>query len=45
MLTFISARLVENRLGAWDPADAGDGWAMDEEEAEISPEADARGLR
>jgi aminobenzoyl-glutamate transport protein len=45
LLTFISARLVENRLGPWDPADAGDGWAMDEEEQEISPEADKRGLR
>ena len=27
VLTFITARLVENRLGAWDPADAGEGIA------------------
>ncbi len=46
VLTFITSRLVERRLGSWDPADAGDGWAMDKEESqEISPEADARGLR
>ncbi len=46
VLTFITARLVENRLGTWDPADAGDGWAIDkEEEQEISPAADAKGLR
>ncbi len=46
LLTFISSRLVENRLGEWDSSQAGDGWAMDhEEEAEISPAADARGLR
>ena len=46
LLTFISARLVENRLGDWDPADHGEGWAMDEqEEQEVSPEADAKGLR
>ena len=25
VLTFITAKLVENRLGAWDPADAGEG--------------------
>ncbi len=46
VLTAITSRLVENRLGTWDPADAGDGWAMDkEEEKQVSPEADARGLR
>jgi len=46
VLTFVSARLVEKRLGTWDPADHGEGWAMDEEEGpEISAEADARGLR
>ena len=45
LLTFLTARVVEKRLGEWDPADRGEGWAMDEEEAEVSPEADARGLR
>ena len=45
VLTFLTAKLVEPRLGTWDPADHGEGWAMDEEETEISPEADARGLR
>ncbi len=44
VLTLISAWLVEPRLGTWDPADQGEGWAMDEEQ-EISPEADSRGLR
>ena len=44
VLTLISARLVEPRLGEWNPADQGEGWAVDEEE-EVSPEADARGLR
>lgn len=45
LLTFLTTRVVEKSLGEWDPADHGEGWAMDEEEAEISPEADARGLR
>jgi aminobenzoyl-glutamate transport protein len=45
LLTFLTTRIVEKRLGTWDPADHGEGWAMDEEETEISPEADSRGLR
>jgi len=45
LLTFLTARLVEKRLGPWNPADHGEGWAMDEEEQEVSPEADSRGLR
>src|SRR5262245_58874248 len=45
LLTFLTARLVEPRLGEWDPADHGDGWAMDEEETQVSPAADSRGLR
>src|SRR5262249_51803396 len=46
LLTFISAKLVEHRLGPWDPADHGDGWDMDTEDApEVSPHAEARGLR
>ena len=44
VLTLISSRLVEPRLGEWNPADQGEGWAVDDEE-EVSPEADARGLR
>jgi aminobenzoyl-glutamate transport protein len=46
VLTFISARLVEHRLGKWNPADHGAGWDMDEEDApKVSPEAEAKGLR
>jgi aminobenzoyl-glutamate transport protein len=46
LLTFISARLVERRLGVYHPEDHGAGWAMDEEEApQVTPEADAKGLR
>ena len=44
VLTLITARIVEPRLGQWDPADQGEGWAVEEEE-EISAEADKRGLR
>jgi aminobenzoyl-glutamate transport protein len=46
VLTFVTAKLVEHRLGRWDPADHGEGWDMDAEDApQVSPEADARGLR
>ncbi len=45
LLTFLTTRIVEKRLGAWDPADHGEGWAMDEETPDVSPEADSRGLR
>ena len=46
VLTFVSAKLVEHRLGPWNPADHGEGWEMDVDEApEVSPEADAKGLR
>ena len=46
VLTLITAWLVEPRLGTWDPADQGEGWAVEEEdENKVSPEADARGLR
>jgi aminobenzoyl-glutamate transport protein len=46
VLTFVSAKLVERRLGAWNPADHGDGWDMDTEDApDVSPAADAKGLR
>jgi aminobenzoyl-glutamate transport protein len=46
LLTFISSWLVEKRLGKWNPADHGEGWEMDEDEApEVSPENDKKGLR
>ena len=46
LLTFVSSRIVEPRLGEWDPADQGEGWAVEEEnENAVSPEADKRGLR
>ena len=42
LLTFVTARLVEGRLGPYDPADAGE----TTEEAEVlDPEGEARGLR
>ena len=43
VLTFITARLVEHRLGTYDPADAGE--ATPTSAPAISPEAEARGLR
>jgi aminobenzoyl-glutamate transport protein len=46
LLTFVTAKLVENRLGKWDPADHGEGWAIEEEEGpEVSAGDDAKGLR
>src|SRR5262249_26001499 len=46
VMTVISAKFVEHRLGKWDPADHGEGWDMDEEHApDVSPEAEAKGLR
>jgi aminobenzoyl-glutamate transport protein len=46
VLTFVSSRMVEKRLGDWNPSEQGEGWAMEEQGApEISPEADSRGLR
>jgi aminobenzoyl-glutamate transport protein len=45
VLTFVTAKLVENRLGSYDPADAGDGPQTAEEAPEISPEDEKRGLR
>ena len=42
VLTFISSRFVESRLGTWDPAEAGE---SDEEAEEIDAAAEARGLR
>jgi aminobenzoyl-glutamate transport protein len=48
VLTVLTTRVVERRLGAWSPADQSEGWAMEEEQEAspgVSPEADARGLR
>jgi aminobenzoyl-glutamate transport protein len=46
LLTLVSDRIVEPRLGEWSPADQGEGWAIeDEDEKAVSPEADKRGLR
>jgi aminobenzoyl-glutamate transport protein len=42
VLTIITTRLVEGRIGTWDPADAGE---VEEEVAEEDPVAEARGLR
>ena len=45
VLTFISAWLVERRLGEWNPADAGEGPQTADEAPEISPADEARGMR
>jgi aminobenzoyl-glutamate transport protein len=45
VLTFVTARFVEKRLGEWDPAKAGEGPQTADEGPEVSPEAEARGLR
>jgi aminobenzoyl-glutamate transport protein len=43
VLTIITARLVEGRIGPWDPAQAGE--ATEDVEEEIDPGDEARGLR
>jgi aminobenzoyl-glutamate transport protein len=45
VMTFITAKLVENRLGAWDPAEAGEGIQTADEAPEIASEDSARGMR
>ncbi len=45
VLTFITAKLVENRLGVWDPADAGEGPLEADDAPEVTPEQEKRGLR
>jgi aminobenzoyl-glutamate transport protein len=45
VLTFITAYLVERRMPEWTPADMGEGPQTAEADAEISPEAESRGLR
>ena len=45
VLTFVTAKMVENRLGDWDPSQAGEGIQTADDAPEVSPEAEARGLR
>jgi aminobenzoyl-glutamate transport protein len=45
VLTFITAKLVENRLGVWDPAGAGEGPQEADDAPEVTPEQEKRGLR
>jgi aminobenzoyl-glutamate transport protein len=45
VLTLVSSRLVEGRLGTYDPADAGEGPQTADETPEVAPEAEARGMR
>jgi aminobenzoyl-glutamate transport protein len=45
VLTFITAKLVENRLGAWNPGDAGEGPLEADDAPEVTPEQEKRGLR
>jgi aminobenzoyl-glutamate transport protein len=45
VLTFITAKFVEGRLGKWDPADAGEGPLAADDAPAVSPEAEARGTR
>jgi aminobenzoyl-glutamate transport protein len=43
LLTFVTARFVENRMGKYDPSEASQ--EPDDQPADIEPEAEARGLR
>ncbi|MDA0160051.1 AbgT family transporter [Solirubrobacter ginsenosidimutans] len=43
LLTFVTARFVENRMGAYDASQAGD--EPEDEAPALAPEAEARGLR
>jgi len=43
LLTFVTARFVENRIGKYDPSEASQ--EPDDQPADIEPEAEARGLR
>ena len=45
VLTFVTAKLVENRLGTWDPAEAGEGPQTADDTPDVSPEDEARGMR
>ncbi len=45
VLTFVTAWLVEGRLGEWNPAEAGEGIQTADDAPEVSPEDESRGLR
>jgi aminobenzoyl-glutamate transport protein len=45
VITFVSARFVEGRLGKYDPAAAGEGPVDPEDTPEVAPADEARGLR
>jgi len=45
LLTLISSKLVESRLGVWDPAEMGEGPAEADDAPAVAPEDEARGLR
>ncbi len=45
VITLISAKVVEPRLGAYDPALAGEDPIDPSDEPEVSPEAESKGLR
>jgi aminobenzoyl-glutamate transport protein len=45
LLTIVTAKLVESRLGTWNPAEAGEGIQTADETPDVSPEAESRGLR
>jgi aminobenzoyl-glutamate transport protein len=45
VLTLITAKLVEGRLGQYDPSEAGDGPQTPDDTPAISPEDESRGMR
>jgi aminobenzoyl-glutamate transport protein len=45
ILTIISAKLVEHRLGAYDPAESGDGPQLADDTPDVTPEQESKGLR
>jgi aminobenzoyl-glutamate transport protein len=45
VLTIVSAKLVEHRLGKYDPREAGDGPRDADDTPAVTPEMEARGLR
>jgi aminobenzoyl-glutamate transport protein len=46
LMTLVTVKLVENRLGKWDPAQGQDGGIQTADETpEVSPAAESRGLR
>jgi aminobenzoyl-glutamate transport protein len=45
LLTFVTARYVERRLGAWDPAGMGEGPQAADDAPAIAADDEARGLR